>query len=808
MSHLRALTTLPLLLAAALPAQIVAYHDQTLAQHSSQISSLRPQGYRLVALTSYDSASSPLFGAVWVRRSGPTQVPFSSVTAANYQSLFTTYTGQGYTVRLLSVHGSGSSSRFSGVFEVDATPFWAAHDLTASQFDDQCSTARAQGYIPTSAAVYGTSSAPLFAGVWTRNDAHVDWSWTHSSTPGDYQLHFDAATSSWLRPAIATVSSWGRYLAIWRDNQVQGGWSAAHDMTSSSYQTTFNAQWNAGNYPIDLHAAGTGAATRFVAAFAPSESVVARQWTTTGTAVLGLSAFDTWVQNLMQSTNTRAAQLAVVKGGRLMLGRGYTWAEPGYPTTQPTSLFRIASMSKPLTSIALHKAMSRSPIIVNAGRTVLSFFPPITPLDSNTSNVTLLNCLTHSGGWDINALHFDPMFRDENVAAWSGSPVPVTRDEIYRYMTLNYMLNFTPGSTTRYSNYGFMLLGRVLESLNAGMTYTQIVQRDVFTPLGVTRARLGGSSLGAAAPGEVRYHPAGPYVGLSVVSVARPWVAGQYGAWNLGNMDSHGGWIMAAADYAAVLASFDLGDNSPVLNSSWTTTMWSPVSGLPSNTLRGWFRTNAAQGRVLRHHNGGLPGTSTCGVLRSDGVGFVLFLNRDDGLGEVEYLQLDAIANGVTSWPDHDLFPSVGIPSLRTHVTGTFAAYGTACAGTSGSPAHSGSGTPEIDNTMTLRTTGAPPNSVAALFLGGSRTTWNHLPLPLSLAAAGAPGCDLLAAPDVVLTQSISFLGVGSTGIALPADVSLIGAHVYTQTAPVDVRANRLGVVFSNGLDTRVGGWR
>ena len=36
----------------------------------------------------------------------------------------------------------------------------------------------------------------------------------------------------------------------------------------------------------------------------------------------------------------------------VVLAHGYTWAEPGYPTTQPTSLFRIASMSKPITSIA------------------------------------------------------------------------------------------------------------------------------------------------------------------------------------------------------------------------------------------------------------------------------------------------------------------------------------------------------------------------------------------------------------------------------------------------------------------------
>jgi hypothetical protein len=284
--RMRAAITLPVLLAlpSLAPAQIVAYHDQTLSQHQSQITTLTSQGYRMIALTSYDAATSPLFAAVWVHRSGPAQVPFSSVDVTTYQSLFNTYTGQGMTVRLLAVHGSGTSERFSGVFEPDPTPFWAMHDLTDVQFDTQCNNALNQGFVPTAVAVYGTAAAPRFAGVWTRNDNHVDWTWAHSGTPADYQLHFNAEAAGWLRPAIVTLSSWGRYLSIWHDTQLTGGWAAAHDMTSAGYQTQFTTQWNAGNYPIDLHAAGTGTGTRFAAVFAPSETVAARQWTSTGRA--------------------------------------------------------------------------------------------------------------------------------------------------------------------------------------------------------------------------------------------------------------------------------------------------------------------------------------------------------------------------------------------------------------------------------------------------------------------------------------------------------------------------------------------
>ena len=48
----------------------------------------------------------------------------------------------------------------------------------------------------------------------------------------------------------------------------------------------------------------------------------------------------------MQKNRVRRRALAVVKGTRLVLARGYTGAEPPYPVTQPDSIFRIASCSK------------------------------------------------------------------------------------------------------------------------------------------------------------------------------------------------------------------------------------------------------------------------------------------------------------------------------------------------------------------------------------------------------------------------------------------------------------------------------
>ncbi|MFO1052462.1 MAG: serine hydrolase [Planctomycetota bacterium] len=797
-------------------AQVVAYHNQSAAQHQTQFNTLSAQGYRMISLSIYDDPLNPLFAAVWVHRSGPGWIGFHNVSTTSYASLLSTWVPQGFVPKLLSATGSGSSVRWAGVLEVDARPTHEGHDLSESSFRTRNDSERNQGFRLVMATVYGTSASPQYAGVWRRNDENISWNYSISGSATSYQDHFSAYTSGWLRPIHTTLSSFGRYLSIWYDNQLQNGWTAAHDMTSATYQTTFNSNNSAGRYPICVQAGGVGSAARFAAIFASSETVLGRSFTVTGTAVPELAAFDDYVQQLMQGDAVRAASLAVVKDGRLVLARGYTWAESGYPITQPTSLFRIASASKPLTSIAIHQHMARSRAgIVNDDRTMLSFFPGSTPLDARTNNITLLHLLTHRGGWNINALGWDPVFHDEAINTFYGGTLPVSKVDIFNYMTTQVNLQFTPGNfPEQYSNYGFMMLGRVLESLETSLTYEQIVKRDVFTPLGVTRAQIGWSLLSQVVAGEVRYHAKTPYIATSSLTVSAPWVPGPYGDWNQRNLDANGGWIMATADYAKVLAAFSLGNSNPLLNTNWTDHMWSTVSAGYPDLLRGWWETPVSSNTpghslALRHHNGSLPGTATLCAVREDGVGFCLFLNRDHWLGgSPNGVELSDLANQVVTWPNQDLFPSLGIPSIRTHVSGTMTAFGSGCPGSAGTPTHSGLGTPDAGQVMTLRVSNGGASTPVIALIGFSNSIWSGTPLPLSLGLLGAPACSLRVSPDVTFNAATSASGIASINLQLPDQTALIGAHLYSQFVVVAPGANGLGLALSNGLDTSIGGWQ
>ncbi|HUT11069.1 MAG TPA: serine hydrolase domain-containing protein, partial [Thermoguttaceae bacterium] len=75
---------------------------------------------------------------------------------------------------------------------------------------------------------------------------------------------------------------------------------------------------------------------------------------TTGPAVPELAAFDRTMCDLLEKWGIPGGALAVAKDGRLLLARGYGLADvEAQQPVQPDALFRIASVSKPITAAAV-----------------------------------------------------------------------------------------------------------------------------------------------------------------------------------------------------------------------------------------------------------------------------------------------------------------------------------------------------------------------------------------------------------------------------------------------------------------------
>jgi CubicO group peptidase (beta-lactamase class C family) len=671
------------------PTAVVMYYNKPTSYHETQLAKLPGQGYRIISLSIYGDPASPLYAVCWAKQPGPAWHEFHGITAGRYQSLSQSWTAQGSRPTILTATGSADNAIFAGVVEKDTTAFIAKYGLVANA-DTQLTEVNAEtqkatvqywnewafnnNYILRWGTLYGDVEHPLYAGIWEKNSGNVAWSWDAGfyETLAEYQARAGAEIAQWTRPAFITVSSDAHQWSMFRDDVI-GPWTVKSNLSSGDYQSAYQQLSNEGYYPAVVQGSGASAdQARFTAIFVKQATPVARKWTITGRAVPALSAFDQIMQTYMQQRSIRACSLAIAKDGRLVLARAYTWSEPGYPITQPTSLFRTASCTKPFTSIAVHQLIQQGKLSLEMPmQQILNLKTPQgePPTDPRFNTILIWHLLSHAGGWDRDAT-FDPLFYDTTVAKALGVQLPINKYQIAEYMA-GQPLQFDPGSNAVYSNFGFSLLGQVIEKLTGG-GFEQALQQRVYAPLGLTRPRLGHSLLAQQAPGEVRYHSISPFALPSVMSPAEPLVPYTYGGFSMENHDANGAQIMAAPDYARMLAAFDLADKNPLLQPAFVSMMWThPPSLANKNILRGWFAGTVAHGLTVVGHDGYDPGTETVAFRRSDNTSFVVFFNHDfqeslaiDGKGTFLSNALSDAADGITNWPTTDLFPSVGIPSF------------------------------------------------------------------------------------------------------------------------------------------------
>ncbi|MBM3499078.1 MAG: beta-lactamase family protein [Armatimonadetes bacterium] len=382
-----------------------------------------------------------------------------------------------------------------------------------------------------------------------------------------------------------------------------------------------------------------------------------------------LKPFDAQMTSFMAARNIPGGALAVSRNGKLVLAAGYGYADvEAQETVSPTSLFRIASLSKPITGVAIMRLMELYPDRVSLGTPAFSLVQIQADAagDPRLSQVTVGQLLYHTGGWD-RGRSFDPMGRPRQISEALGIPSPPGPRDIIRYM-LGQPLEFAPGAEHAYSNFGYCVLGRIIEDVS-GRPYEQFVKDEVLGPLSITTMRIGRSLRENLAPGEVCYYD--PRNGRSV------WPASgaeegslAYEALAIEPMDSHGGWIASAVDLVKFACAFDGAEHCPILTPESVAVMFArpegpagyEADGAPQAAYYagGWSVRPTGDGRANHWHAGGLPGTSTLLVRRSDGLNWAVLFNQGLDDSGLEYGDIDPAlhraANAVNDWPDWDLW--------------------------------------------------------------------------------------------------------------------------------------------------------
>jgi CubicO group peptidase (beta-lactamase class C family) len=294
-----------------------------------------------------------------------------------------------------------------------------------------------------------------------------------------------------------------------------------------------------------------------------------------------------------------ALSVAMVRNSRFVFERAFGMADNDqHQQCSPSSQFRIASVSKPITSVAIFTLVEKGRVNLSdkvfGPGSILGDMYGKAPYKPYVTDITVDHLLTHTcGGWPDDST--DPMFRFDS---WDQA-------KLISWTLENLPLTYPPGQNWAYSNFGYCVLGRVIEKIT-GQAYADYVQQAVLAPCEITDMQIAGNTLKQRAPNEVVY-------------------LGQFGEnpykMNVTRMDSHGGWIATPSDLARFVSHLGGTPTIPsILKPETISIMTTPAPAYPKSSpakyARGWMvRDNGTW-----WHNGSLPGTTSIMVRTSTGM--------------------------------------------------------------------------------------------------------------------------------------------------------------------------------------------
>jgi CubicO group peptidase (beta-lactamase class C family) len=464
-----------------------------------------------------------------------------------------------------------------------------------------------------------------------------------------------------------------------------GRWDSRTGLTPDGYQARFDENAKEGLWPICVSATGTGAGARFSAIFATREETDRRSFRAKGSPAI--KAIDDVLEAFVKDRNLRGAALAVGHGTRLLYARGYTFAEPGYPDVEPTTLFRQASTSKTFCAVAVWRLIQQGDLGLDTTlQSVLNLKQPdgSAPADSRFKDITVRHLLESCSG-----IPQGNIYSAKEASDAAGGTLPASGIEVARYCA-SQMLTGDPGNinNTVYGNMDYMMLSLIVaKKLNAA-SFEAALKTLMLDPLKLTRTRGGRTRPDQQEPGEARHHMTvhDPEAGWKQFQLEtrptiklpeQPLAPAHYGGWDYEFLDGCGGLSAAVVDVArlcAMLAArngngvLDADTLTDLLKAGWNCRTHKGTDGKGSHGYHGmdWVsRIDEANNQWEYSKGGWLPGqgSSLTGVT---GGYFYVYLQNGNTPAEATAELWDPLEAAVEAhaWGNTDRFPDYGMPAL------------------------------------------------------------------------------------------------------------------------------------------------
>ena len=375
------------------------------------------------------------------------------------------------------------------------------------------------------------------------------------------------------------------------------------------------------------------------------------------------SSIEKQVNRFRRQWALKGVSIAVVKNDQLVYAKGFGTADDQEHPVQPGNLFRVASVSKLLTAVAImnlvedHKLKLDDYVFGPDGIIKDSIFNRVK--DRRLYKITVRHLLAHAGGWTQR--YGDPAFNSVTVAEKVGDPLPATIRSYYKFIAVR-RLSFYPGSRTSYSNMGYMFLGQVIATVS-GRSYESYIQDNILIPNGIVDMHIGNSYQKNRLKNEVCYYPNEGSSLVPEINGSGKMVEKTNGGNAIELLGAAGGWICSAIEMARLVSYID---GTPLVKDILSP---SSILTMTDNTYArgplGW-KTTLNNGNWIR--TGSMSGTSAMIKRQADGLTWVFISNTSSWKGSLLANDINSlmfsVCSKVKNWPDQDLFNYYPIHSL------------------------------------------------------------------------------------------------------------------------------------------------
>lgn len=396
----------------------------------------------------------------------------------------------------------------------------------------------------------------------------------------------------------------------------------------------------------------------------------------TGVQIDNFNNVDKLVNNFISTWNINGGSVAISKDGKLIYNKAFGFSDmKNSNIATPYNLYRIASVSKPITAIAIMKLvdegkLSLTDTVFGKGRILNQSYYNTVITDKRVYGITVQHLLEHSAGWDRNVpvdgfSHNDPAFFPLHVSRTLNEPNPVGDSTLIKFSLLR-GLNYMPGVTFAYSNVGYLVLGKIIEKVS-GMKYEKFVEEKILKPNGLDDIHLGKNLLLNKLEREAEYNSS--YTSRSVYGDGSQ-VLSQYGGFNVEAMNAHGGWVSTASDLAKLLSVIDDNNGKAGILSASAYEQMGRAEGPHPYYAKGW----SVNARGNKWHTGSMDGTSAFVCKTSNGYTWAFLFNSRADNSSAFWKAFDRLpwdcVKSITEIPSVNLYaPEKNITALTSTVT-------------------------------------------------------------------------------------------------------------------------------------------